>query len=80
MQLNAKDGGNRKFILCQIDEPINKKKSKVAYDFCIENKLSSVISSRTVERLNRAGEKIKKEIEDVNKNPELGGSLKKYPI
>jgi adenine-specific DNA-methyltransferase len=61
MQLNAEDGGNRKFILCQIDEPINKKKKKEAYDFCVENKLPPVISSITIERLRRAGEKIEKE-------------------
>ncbi len=56
MQLNAEDGGNRKFILCQIDEPIDKKKE--AYKFCIENGLEPVISSITIERLRRAGEKI----------------------
>ncbi len=74
MQLNAKDGGNRKFILCQIDEPINKKKNKTAYDFCVENNLPPVISSITVERLNRAGEKIAKEIEEENKKqiPDIG--------
>lgn len=64
MQLNAEDGGNRKFILCQIDEPI--KKDKPAYQFCIDNNLPPVISSITIERLNRAGEKIKKEIETEN--------------
>jgi len=64
MQLNAKDGGNRKFILCQIDEPI--KEDKPAYKFCTENNLPPVISSITIERLNRAGEKIKKEIEEEN--------------
>lgn len=56
MQLNAEDGGNRKFILCQIDEPI--KKDKPAYQFCIENNLPPVISSITVERLKRAGERL----------------------
>ena len=61
MQLNAEDGGNRKFILCQIDEPI--KKDKPAYQFCVENNLPPVISSITVERLKRAGEKIVKEFE-----------------
>jgi adenine-specific DNA-methyltransferase len=65
MQLNAEDGGNRKFILCQIDEPI--KEDKPAYKFCIENNLPPVISSITIERLKRAGEKIKKEIEEENK-------------
>ena len=64
MQLNAEDGGNRKFILCQIDEPI--KKDKPAYQFCVDNKLPPVISSITIERLKRAGEKIKKEIEEEN--------------
>jgi adenine-specific DNA-methyltransferase len=65
MQLNAEDGGNRKFILVQIDEPI--KEDKPAYKFCIENNLPPVISSITIERLKRAGEKIKKEIEEENK-------------
>ena len=64
MQLNAEDGGKRKFILCQIDEPI--KKDKPAYQFCIENNLPPVISSITVERLKRAGEKIAKDIEVAN--------------
>lgn len=64
MQLNAEDGGNRKFILCQVDEPI--KKDKLAYKFCIDNNLPPVISSITIERLKRAGEKITKEIEEAN--------------
>ncbi|HRP02847.1 MAG TPA: site-specific DNA-methyltransferase [Candidatus Kapabacteria bacterium] len=63
MELNAEDAstgsapGNRKFILCQIDEPI--KEDKSAYKFCIDNKLPPVISSITIERLRRAGERIK---------------------
>ncbi|MDR1941335.1 MAG: site-specific DNA-methyltransferase [Endomicrobium sp.] len=59
MELNAEDGGNRKFILCQIDEPI--KEDKPAYKFCEDNHLPPVISSITCERLNRAGNKIKAE-------------------
>lgn len=66
MQLNAEDKGNRKFILCQIDEPINSVKKREAYDFCIENNLPPVISSLTIERLKRAGEKIAKDIEAEN--------------
>jgi adenine-specific DNA-methyltransferase len=60
MQLNAEDedGGNRKFILCQIDEPI--KEDKPAYKFCVENNLPPVISSITIERIKRAGEKIQR--------------------
>lgn len=69
MQLNAEDGGNRKFILCQIDEPI--KEDKPAYKFCIDNNLPPVISSITIERLKRAGEKIAKEIEAENSKNEL---------
>lgn len=56
MTLNAEDGGNRKFILCQIDEPITQ--GKPAYQFCIDNDLPPVISSITIERLRRAGEQI----------------------
>lgn len=69
MQLNAEDGGNRKFILCQIDEPIQK--DKPAYKFCKDNSLPTVISSITIERLKRAGEKIAKEIEVQNDKPGL---------
>ena len=64
MKLNADDGGNRKFILCQIDEPI--KQDKPAYKFCVENNLPPVISSITIERLKRAAEKIAKDIEVAN--------------
>lgn len=64
MQLNAEDGGKRKFILCQIDEPI--KEDKPAYKFCIDNNLPPVISSITIERLKRAGDKIVKDVEAEN--------------
>ena len=63
MQLNSEDGGDRKFILCQIDEPI--KKDKPAYKFCKDNDLEPVISSITIERLKRAGEKLKVESEKL---------------
>ena len=33
MQLNAEDRGNRKYILVQLPEEIDKKKNKTAYDF-----------------------------------------------
>lgn len=66
MELNAEDGGDRKFILVQIDEPINEEKSKIAYDFC-KNELKSenpAISDITIERVKRAGAKIAKEHKD----------------
>jgi adenine-specific DNA-methyltransferase len=66
MQLNSEDDGNRKFILCQIDESIDSVKKKEAYDFCISNNLEPVISSITTERLKRVGEKISEEIEKHN--------------
>lgn len=72
MELNAEDNGNRKFILVQLDEKIDEKKSKVAYDFC-KNELKSkepAISDITIERVKRAGEKILKENRD--KNLDLG--------
>lgn len=65
MQLNAnEENSNRKFILCQIDEPI--KENTAAYKFCKENSLPTFISSITCERIKRAGDKIKKEIEEKN--------------
>lgn len=71
MELNAEDGGNREFILVQIDQKINEDKNKTAYDFC-KNELGSqapVISDITIERINRAGEKIKETFkQDLTKN------------
>ncbi|OCS04688.1 site-specific DNA-methyltransferase [Campylobacter fetus] len=70
MEQNAQDGGNRKFILVQLDEKINEKKNKTAFDFC-KNELGSkipVISDIAIERVKRAGEKI----EAKTKNLDLG--------
>lgn len=70
MQLNAEDGGSRKFILCQIDEPI--KEDKPAYKFCVENNLPTVISSITIERLKRAGERLNHDLKsDLPDSPDL---------
>lgn len=63
MRLNADDGGNRKFILVQLDEKISKKTNHAAHNFCVKNKFEPVISSITVERLNRAGGKIKESLD-----------------
>jgi adenine-specific DNA-methyltransferase len=75
MQLNADDGGKRKFILCQVDEPI--KEDKPAYKFCIDNNLPPVISSITIERLKRAGQKIANDIETENSKTGLFDEDKK---
>lgn len=69
MQLNAEDSGNRKFILVQWDEEIKEKTE--AHKFCIENKLAPVISSITIERLNRAGDKIKEKWDKKNQQGSL---------
>ncbi|ANE36056.1 type III restriction/modification system, mod subunit [Campylobacter iguaniorum] len=74
MEQNAIDGVNRKFILVQIDEPIGENKSKTAFDFC-KNELNSdrpVISDITIERVKRAGQKIKEQGNLLNQNADLG--------
>lgn len=59
MQLNAEDGGNRKFILVQLPEAIDPQKSKAAFDFVkIELKAEPTIFEITKERLIRAAKKI----------------------
>ena len=60
MAQNLEDGGNRKFILVQLDEKIDEKNSKVAYDFC-KNKLKSknpTIFDITKERILRAAQSL----------------------
>ena len=54
MQLNAEDGGSRKFIMVQIPEPCDEKSE--AYKAGFKN-----VSEIGKERIRRAGEKIKKE-------------------
>lgn len=66
MQLNAKDGGNRKFVLAQLPEKINPVKNKGAFDF-VKNTLKikePTIFDITKERLVRAAKKIKEENKD----------------
>ena len=65
MQLNAQDGGNRKYILVQIPEAIDPKKNKTAYDF-VKNDLNAepTIFEITKERLIRSAQKIAKEKPD----------------
>ncbi|KAF5029752.1 DNA methylase [anaerobic digester metagenome] len=60
MQLNAEDGSNRKFILVQLPEPIDAKKSKVAYDFVKEELgvTPPTIFEITKERIIRAAKQI----------------------
>ena len=61
MELNAEDGGQRRFILVQIPQPIDAKKQKEAYQFVTETlgKADATIFEITAERIRRAGAKIK---------------------
>ncbi|WP_417874027.1 site-specific DNA-methyltransferase [Xanthomarina gelatinilytica] len=66
MQLNAEDGGNRKFILVQLPELIDPKSNKTAYDF-VKNELkvkTPTIFEITKERLIRASKKIQEDNKD----------------
>ena len=59
MRLNAEHGGNRRYVLVQLDEPIKEKTNKEAYDF-VKNELKKepTIFEIAAERLRRAGAKI----------------------
>ncbi|MBU1976752.1 MAG: site-specific DNA-methyltransferase [Nanoarchaeota archaeon] len=65
MQINSEDGGNREFIMVQLPEltyeikngkEVSKKESKIAYEMGFKT-----ISEIGMERIRRAGEKIKKD-------------------
>lgn len=60
---NAVDGGNRRYILVQIPEPLDSSKSeqKVAVEFCDSIGKPRNIAELTKERLRRAGAKLKAE-------------------
>ncbi|WP_400243220.1 site-specific DNA-methyltransferase [Niallia sp. JL1B1071] len=74
MQMNAEDGGRRKFILVQLPEDLDESSQKAANDkkvilenairLCdglnVEHKLSEIAR----ERINRAGEKVKAELKE----------------
>lgn len=63
LQVNAEDGGKRKFILAQLPEKIDPDKSKESYDF-VKNKLGvdePTIFEITKERLIRAAKKLREE-------------------
>ncbi len=71
MQMNMKDGGNRKFIMVQIDESINKEKQKDAYELCLEKGIPTTIAEISKERIRRAGAKIKADNADKDGINEL---------
>ena len=72
MQLNAEDGGNRKFIMVQLPEPCDEKSE--AYKAGYKN-----ICEIGKERIRRAGEKIKAKVEEENAQLKLDEKPKKVP-
>lgn len=72
MQLNAEDGGNRKFIMVQIPEVCddNSEAKKAGYN---------TICEIGKERIRRAGNKIKEEIEESNAKLQIGDTQKTIP-
>lgn len=93
MAQNAQDNGNRKFILVQLDEKIDEKKSKTAFDFC-KNELKSEnpnISDITIERVKRAKKALNSQMEfsvyEMTDEPDIdvqenlfGARLEKNPL
>ncbi len=77
MEINKKDGGNRKFVLVQIPEVLSNKvlEQKIAFDFCKTSNLKPAISSITIERNKRVIRKIEKE--ESEKQPSLADDDKK---
>jgi adenine-specific DNA-methyltransferase len=72
MQLNAEDGGNRKFIMVQLPEPCDEKSE--AYQAGYKN-----ICEIGKERIRRAGEKIKTEVEEENAQLKMDEKPKQVP-
>lgn len=66
MAQNAVDGGNRRYILVQLPEPLDpaNKDQKVAAEFCHKLGKPLTIAELTKERLRRAARKIKEEHPD----------------
>lgn len=71
MAQNAVDGGNRRYVLVQLPEPLDPENNdqKVAADFCDKIGKPRNIAELTKERLRRAAKKIKDE------NPMFAGDL-----
>lgn len=72
MQLNSEDDGNRKYIMVQLPETTDEKSE--AFKAGYKN-----IAEIGKERIRRAGEKIKQEIEEYNSKLKLGEEPKKVP-
>lgn len=72
MQLNAEDGGNRKFIMVQLPEVCDEKSEAAKAGY-------STICEIGKERIRRAGAKIAAEVEQANAQLKLGEEPKRVP-
>ncbi len=72
MQLNAEDGGNRKFIMVQLPEVCSEKTEAAKADY-------KNICEIGKERIRRAGAKIAAEVEESNAQLKLGEEPKRVP-
>ncbi len=82
MKLNGDDSGKRKYILVQLQEclDISDSDKKIAVDFLKSiNKKEFNLCELAKERIRRAGDKIKQEIEQENQQLKLGEEPKKVP-
>jgi adenine-specific DNA-methyltransferase len=89
MQLNAEDGGNRQYILVQLPEDLDKSLEAATNDkkqtlrnaiaFCDEVGVPHHLSEIGKERIRRAGEKIKADIENQNAQLTLTDEPKQVP-
>lgn len=77
MQLNSEDNGNRKFIMVQVAEEVDKKSE--TYEFLTEIKKTANICEIGKERIRRAGEKIKQEIEAGNTQLKIDEEPRQVP-
>ena len=71
MQLNAEDSENRKFIMVQLDEPIDSNTQKDAYKFCQENNFETNIAEISKERIRSVGQKILADNQDKDSIEDL---------
>lgn len=72
MEINAEDGGNRKYIMVQLPEPTIA--NSEAFKAGFKN-----ICNIGEERINKSGEKIKDELENFNKQLKINEEQKKVP-
>lgn len=77
MNLNSSDDGKRKFIMVQLPEKVEEKSN--AYKLLIDLDKPTNICEIGKERIRRAGEKIKQEVETANAQLKLGEEPKQVP-